>query len=39
MTRIGVIDSVKAQIVGEILGKAGINLPVEVKTDWYFLGQ
>lgn len=36
MTRIGVIDPEKAHIVSEVLGKADINLPVEVKTDWYF---
>jgi hypothetical protein len=36
MTKIGVIDQAKAQIVSEILAQAGINLPVEVKTDWYF---
>jgi hypothetical protein len=36
MTRIGVINHAKAQIVGEVLVKSGIHLPVEVKTDWYF---
>ena len=39
MTRIGVIDPAKAQIVAEVLEEADIHLPVEVKSDWYFLGQ
>lgn len=37
--RIGVIDENKASIVRTILTQHGINLPVEVKRDWYFLGQ
>jgi hypothetical protein len=36
MTRIGVIDQGRAKIVSEILAEAGLNLPVEVKTAWYF---
>lgn len=39
MTRIGVINHDKAQMVREILVQTGIDLPVEVKTNWYFLGQ
>lgn len=39
MTRIGVIDNSKADVVREILAATGVDLPVEVKTDWYFLGQ
>jgi len=39
MTRIGVINKSKAEIVREILAETGIDLVVEVKTDWYFLGQ
>lgn len=37
--RIGVIDGNRAANVRAILAAAGVNLPVEVKTDWYFLGQ
>lgn len=37
--RIGVIDENRASIVRAILTQHGINLPVEVKRDWYFLGQ
>ncbi|MBL6986863.1 MAG: DUF4433 domain-containing protein [Methylobacter sp.] len=36
MTRIGVINTSKAEIVREILAEIDINLSVEVKTDWYF---
>ncbi|MCQ8104205.1 DUF4433 domain-containing protein [Methylomonas sp. SURF-2] len=36
MTRIGVINRSKAELVREILVETGIDLPVEVKTDWYF---
>ena len=36
MTRIGVINQCRAKIVSEILAEAGLNLPVEVKTAWYF---
>jgi len=39
MTRIGVISENKAQIVREILAKFGVELDVEVITDWYFCGQ
>lgn len=39
MTRIGVIDKTKAAIVREILAETGVNLSVDVKTNWYFLGQ
>lgn len=38
-TRIGVIDKAKATQVRAILVQAGVNLPVAVKRDWYFLGQ
>lgn len=37
--RIGVIDDRRADEVRVILGRAGVHLPVEVKRDWYFLGQ
>ena len=37
--RIGVIDEERASQVRTILAPAGVNLPVEVKPDWYFLGQ
>ena len=37
--KIGVIDGDRAVEVRTILAAAGVNLPVEVKTDWYFLGQ
>ena len=37
--RIGVIDDRRADEVRAILGRAGVHLPVEVKRDWYFLGQ
>lgn len=39
MTRIGVINESKAEIVRKILAETGVNLPVVVKTSWYFLGQ
>ena len=39
ITRIGVIDEEKAAQVRVILAQAGVNLPVVVKRDWYFLGQ
>lgn len=38
-TRIGVADEAKAQQVRALVAAHGLNLPVEVKTDWYFLGQ
>ncbi|WCN08261.1 DUF4433 domain-containing protein [Marinomonas mediterranea] len=39
MTRIGVIDEVRAQEVNAILARNNVNLTVDVMTDWYFLGQ
>jgi hypothetical protein len=36
MTRIGVINQTRVQEVNAILVKNGVNLPVEVMTDWYF---
>lgn len=39
LTRIGVISEDKAEIVRAILQQNGVQLPVEVMTDWYFLGQ
>ena len=39
IVRIGVADETRAQAARDILGAAGVTLPVEVKTDWYFLGQ
>jgi hypothetical protein len=33
------IDEQRRDQVLKILSAAGVNLPVEVKTDWYFLGQ
>ena len=37
--RLGVIDEQRANEVRAILAQAGVDLPVEVKYDWYFLGQ
>lgn len=37
--RVGVVDEKGASTVRAILTQHGINLPVEVKRDWYFLGQ
>ncbi|MEJ2630489.1 MAG: DUF4433 domain-containing protein [Acidihalobacter sp.] len=37
--QIGVMDEQQAQVVCTILGDSGVNLPVRVKRDWYFLGQ
>jgi ssDNA thymidine ADP-ribosyltransferase, DarT len=37
--RIGVMDGKCAAEVRAILGAGGVNLPVDVRTDWYFLGQ
>ncbi len=37
--RVGVIDNQRVAEVRAILTQAGVNLPVEVKRDWYFLGQ
>jgi hypothetical protein len=39
LIRIGVIDEQRAGEVRAILSQAGVDLPVEVKRDWYFLGQ
>jgi len=37
--RIGVANEGRAIEVRDILDQAGVSLPVEVKSDWYFLGQ
>ena len=37
--KIGVLDEERAGQVRTILASAGVDLPVEVKRDWYFLGQ
>lgn len=37
--RVGVVDNNRAIQVRAILTQHGISLPVEVKRDWYFLGQ
>lgn len=37
--KIGVIDEERAEMARIILAKASVNLPVEVKRDWYFVGQ
>jgi hypothetical protein len=39
ITRLGVIDKQKAEQVTAILRRGGIDLPVVVMRDWYFLGQ
>ena len=39
IVRIGVIDAATADVVRGILAGSGVTLPVEVKSDWYFLGQ
>lgn len=39
LTRIGVANQTKAKQVRDILAKYGVNLAVDVMTDWYFLGQ
>lgn len=39
ITRFGVIDEQKAEQVTAILRRGGIDLPVVVMRDWYFLGQ
>jgi hypothetical protein len=36
--RVGVQDSDRAAEVRGILAAAGVDLTVDVKTDWYFLG-
>lgn len=37
--RIGVMDGNRANQVSTVLAASGVHLPVEVKPDWYFLGQ
>ena len=39
IVRVGVVDDSIAKVVRGILATAGLALPVEVKPDWYFLGQ
>lgn len=39
ITRIGVINRTKAKEVNAILTRFKVDLPVDVMTDWYFLGQ
>ncbi|MDK9715608.1 MAG: DUF4433 domain-containing protein [Sulfuritalea sp.] len=39
LVRIGVMDENCAVAVRTLLADGGVNLPVEVKPDWYFLGQ
>ena len=39
ITRIGVINQSRAHEVNIILTKFGVNLKVDIMTDWYFLGQ
>ena len=39
LTRLGVVDEQRAAEVSTILAAAGVNLPVHVMRDWYFLGQ
>lgn len=39
ITRIGVIDEQRAEEVTAILQRCGVDLPVVVMRDWYFLGQ
>ena len=39
ITKIGVANNTKLEIVSKILENSSLTLPVEVKTDWYFLGQ
>lgn len=38
-TRIGAINAAIRDRAAAILARAGVALPVEAKTDWYFLGQ
>ena len=38
-TRIGVVDDDKATQLRDLMAQFGVNLPVQVMTDWYFLGQ
>jgi hypothetical protein len=38
-SRIGVINEDKAKQVRDLLAQYGVDLPVQVMTDWYFLGQ
>lgn len=39
ITRIGVINQKQAERVRGVLQQNNVVLPVEVMTDWYFLGQ
>jgi hypothetical protein len=39
VVRLGVIDNQRAEEVGAILVQHGLELPIEVKHEWYFLGQ
>jgi hypothetical protein len=39
ITRVGVMDEQKADQVTAILQRGGVDLPVVVMRDWYFLGQ
>ena len=39
LTRIGVINNAKQAEVVSVLSQHGVELPVEVQPDWYFLGQ
>lgn len=38
-SRIGVVNDARRAEVASVLSKHGVKLPVEVRTDWYFLGQ
>lgn len=37
--RVGVADAARAEEVRRVLANAGVALPVDVMSDWYFLGQ
>lgn len=39
VSRLGVVSDVKASEVRAVLAQHGVNLPVQVMRDWYFLGQ
>lgn len=39
LTRVGVIDDTRANEVRSMFAAVGIELPVQVMRDWYFLGQ
>jgi hypothetical protein len=38
-TRIGVVSKTKQIEVADVLAQHGVQLPVVVQPDWYFLGQ